>query len=80
MNPVARRKPLPYSASQAVDEAIMANSQAAHCLRPFIQSAEMNGEERIRRVAEALNHIYDSSTALRSIRIEVLKGCLPPSE
>jgi hypothetical protein len=65
---MARRKPLPYAASQLVDEALMQNSDAVRALMPLINGKELSPEEHMRLLAKAIHHLHESTLALKEAR------------
>lgn len=76
---MSKRKPLPYSASQAIDQALMANSQAVRALIPLVRGESLSAEERMRRLAEAVHQVHESTLALMSIRVmEPAQGMVNP--
>ena len=64
---MSKRKPLPYHAGQAVDEAKMAIAVAIRELSPLIKG-NTTAEDRISRTAQALHNLHLAKEALLSIR------------
>lgn len=62
-----RRKPLPYAASAEVDAALMANSDAVRSLLVLVRE-EVDPQEQMRRLAEAIHRIHESSEHLREAK------------
>jgi hypothetical protein len=65
---MVRRRPLPYAASQLVDQALMENSDAIRALLPLVRGENVSPEERMRLLAEAIHRIHESTAALREAR------------
>jgi hypothetical protein len=66
---MARRKPLPYHASMAVDEAVMHNTDAVRSLLPLVNGQAREAGEIYRLIGKAVYHVEQSTSALREIRM-----------
>lgn len=64
---MSKKKPLPYAARYGVQEALEANSEAIHSLEPVIRGRVTDPEEKMRRVALAVNNIQTSILKLTNV-------------
>lgn len=64
---MSKRKPLPYHAGHAIDDAIIENGQALKALETIINGANSR-EELYRLIAKAVSHIGRSTDELKSIQ------------
>lgn len=62
---MSKKKPLPYAARWAVEQAIAANSEAIHALEPLIEGRLVTPEESMRRLAKAVHNIHSSTGNLK---------------
>jgi hypothetical protein len=68
---MAKRKPLPYHASQAIDEARMELSDATRLIVSLMDSRDpIDPMERYRRLGLAIDRLHRASAALKEIRSE----------
>lgn len=64
---MTRRKPLPYAAMQAIDDAIMTVSEALRTLRPIIDGKELTNTEIYRRTGLAIHLLHETTKTLQEI-------------
>lgn len=64
---MAKRKPLPYHASQGIDLALMAISTAVRALMPVVEQPT-TAEERSNRIARAIHAMHQAKENLQDIR------------
>jgi len=65
---MTKARPLPYSAGQAIDEALMGLANALRELLPLVKGSPATAEEQARRLAMAIHHIHESVGTLKTIR------------
>lgn len=67
---MAKRKPLPYHASQAVDDARIEATNAVNALAPLLDGEPVSRDELYRRIGKSVYHIQRLIRSLNSIRQE----------
>ncbi len=65
---MTKPKPLPYKAGQLIDAALMENKSALNSLLPLVDNKPIPAEEKVGRVAQAIHHIHESSSALKEAK------------
>ncbi len=65
---MTKRKPLPYAATAAVDDALMLLADARRALLPLVKGDHMPPEDAARRPGQALLNIQEASARLREIK------------
>jgi hypothetical protein len=66
----SKRRPLPYHASMALDDAKMESTLAIKSLLPLVDGNSITAEEKYRRIAKAIYHIQQSIFQLDQIKRE----------
>lgn len=65
---MAKRKPLPYHASAAVDTARMELADATRLLVSLMTGEPTTTEERYRRLGLAIDRLHRANAALKEVR------------
>ncbi len=63
-----RRRPLPYTASFAIDNALMELSDAIKVITPLIRGQVLDPVEKAERLAQIVQHIYKAVMSLKEAR------------
>lgn len=63
-----RRKPLPYTAALAIDNALMELSDAIRIITPLIRGQVLDPVEKAERLAQIVQHIYKAVMSLKEAR------------
>lgn len=63
-----RRKPLPYTASFAIDNALMELNDAIKVITPLIYGKVLDPVEKAERLGQIVQHIYRAVLSLKEAR------------
>jgi hypothetical protein len=65
---MSKRKPLPYAAGQQIDAALMELADLQRAALALVNGREVSPEERMRRLAQIVDHAHRAAEELREVR------------
>jgi len=64
----SRRKPLPYHASEAIDQALMELSDARRAVMALLAERPLSQEERYRLLGVVMHNLHEADAWLKTVK------------